>query len=193
MIEIGAALDAAIALFRRYKALIAIVPLILALGVQTARIEGFLWFDGFKERLALREAQIAKMEQASADNLAAAMAQVKETEAKARNEAELANAKLETLEADYRSRLAAYSGRMRLDKVCRGTAPTPGENPAPESPDRPGSETGMVAIRQDDLELLVENTARLEAAHQWANGLVDAGLALKPVTAADLPEPAFGQ
>ena len=46
------ALDAAVALFKRYKSLFLIAPLLIALGVQTARIEGFLWFDGLKADLA---------------------------------------------------------------------------------------------------------------------------------------------
>lgn len=46
------ALDAAVALFKRYKSLFLIVPLLIAFAVQTARIEGFLWWDGYKAKVA---------------------------------------------------------------------------------------------------------------------------------------------
>ena len=46
------ALDAAVALFKRYKSLFLIAPLLIALAVQTARIEGFLWWKGYRAEIA---------------------------------------------------------------------------------------------------------------------------------------------
>ena len=54
------ALDTLLALFKRYKSLFLIAPLLIALGVQTARIEGFLWFDGMKADLAKCKASHAR-------------------------------------------------------------------------------------------------------------------------------------
>ena len=54
------ALDTAIALFKRYKSLFLIAPLLIALAVQTARIEGFLWFDGYKADFAECKANHAR-------------------------------------------------------------------------------------------------------------------------------------
>ena len=49
------ALDTLLALFKRYKSLFLIAPLLIALAVQTARIEGFLWWKGYKaDRAAFR-------------------------------------------------------------------------------------------------------------------------------------------
>ena len=57
---IALALDTIIALFKRYKSLFLIAPLLIALAVQTARIEGFLWFDGYKVNLAECKANHAR-------------------------------------------------------------------------------------------------------------------------------------
>lgn len=78
------ALDTLLALFKRYKSLFAIVPLLFALGVQTARIEGFLWFDGYKANLAECKAdharEVQEAEQARADAKAKSDQLAKETE-----------------------------------------------------------------------------------------------------------------
>jgi len=57
---IALAMDTIIALFKRYKSLFLIAPLLIALAVQTARIEGFLWFDGLKADLAECKANHAR-------------------------------------------------------------------------------------------------------------------------------------
>jgi multidrug efflux pump subunit AcrA (membrane-fusion protein) len=169
---------------------VAIAALAFA-AVQTVRIEGFPFIKGFKQELAEKDRTIAQMESASAANLAAQQAQVKQTEAAFVKQAEITNAKQEALEADYRRRLAAYAGRMRLESGCVSPTSTSGEGPVAPVDHGPGEGAGLVAIRQDDLETLVENTARLQAVHQWGERLVADGLAAKPVTAADLPDPAF--
>ena len=72
MMPLAIALDTLIALFKRYKSLFLIAPLLIALGVQTARIEGFLWWRGYKANLAeckanhAREVQEAEQARASA-------------------------------------------------------------------------------------------------------------------------------
>lgn len=60
VMPLAIALDTLLALFKRYKSLFLIAPLLIALGVQTARIEGFLWFDGMKADLAKCKASHAR-------------------------------------------------------------------------------------------------------------------------------------
>lgn len=57
---IALAIDTAIALFKRFRTLIPLALLAMALAVQTARIEGFLWFDGLKADLAECKANHAR-------------------------------------------------------------------------------------------------------------------------------------
>lgn len=57
MIGIGMAIDTAVALFKRFRSLFLIVPLLAALAVQTARIEGFLWWKGYKADRAAFKAE----------------------------------------------------------------------------------------------------------------------------------------
>ena len=54
------ALDTLLALFKRYKSLFLIAPLLIALAVQTARIEGFLWWKGYKADRAAFQAERAR-------------------------------------------------------------------------------------------------------------------------------------
>lgn len=192
MIALGAALDTAIALFRRFKSLFLIVPLGIALAVQTARIEGFLWFDGLKDKLAKAEATIAQMElaseQARKDQIAANLA----TEARYRAKAEKTDVEYrETLQGALRA-ADRYAAANRVPAHCArspGTALAPAEGDDPPRDNGPGETAELVAITREDFDALTENTIRLQAAHDWATGLVEEGLAVK--TAADLPEPAF--
>ena len=64
------ALDTLLALFKRYKSLFLIAPLLIALAVQTARIEGFLWFDGLKAKVAAFQAERARWAEADRINRA---------------------------------------------------------------------------------------------------------------------------
>ena len=57
---IAIALDTLLALFKRYKSLFLIAPLLIALAVQTARIEGFLWWKGYKADRAAFQAERAR-------------------------------------------------------------------------------------------------------------------------------------
>ncbi len=62
------ALDTLLALFKRYKSLFLIAPLLIALGVQTARIEGFLWWQGYKADRAAFQAERARWAEADRIN-----------------------------------------------------------------------------------------------------------------------------
>lgn len=63
-------LDTAFALFKRFRSLIPLAVLGMALAVQTARIEGFLWWDGYKADRAKFAAERAKWAEANRINRA---------------------------------------------------------------------------------------------------------------------------
>ena len=67
---IALALDTVLALFKRFRTLIPLALLAMALAVQTARIEGFLWWDGYKAdraKFAAERAQWAEANRMLAD------------------------------------------------------------------------------------------------------------------------------
>ena len=64
------ALDTLLALFKRYKSLFLIAPLLAALAVQTARIEGFLWWQGYKADRAAFKAERSRWIEADRINRA---------------------------------------------------------------------------------------------------------------------------
>lgn len=195
MIELGLALDGLVSLFRRFKSLFVIVPLALALAWQTARIEGFLWFDGLKDKLAKAETTIAQMELASKQARAAQIAANMATEARYRAESE-------KTDADYRKALEgalraadryALGHRVRPDcSRSPGPAIAAPENPTPPDNDGPGPMPDMVAVPRPEFEDFVANTIRLDQiVNGYGKGLIEEGLAVKPVTAADIPEVGF--
>ena len=144
-------------------------------AVQTVRIEGFLFIHGYKQDVADRDAKIAAMSKASDEAWMLAQKQVAETEAHYTKLAK-ENVRVETeIRTVYRDRAGAYADRMRADQVCRAPAtPTSGGDPAPLG-DRPGPDA--VVLGRADFDILVGNTARLEAVHNWAEELIVTGAA----------------
>jgi len=148
---------------------------------------GWLWRGWSREEAAhladnaKHKAELARIEQASDANLAAQIAQVKAVEAKSAAIAK-DNANAETqIRTVYVDRGRANAERMRFDKVCSSAASSPAQdNPAPVD-HGPGPEA--IVLERRDYDILIENTARLEAVHQWGDAMVKEGLAL--------PEPAF--
>lgn len=88
----------------------------------------------------------------------------------------------------YRDRTAAYADRMRAEGGLRcGETRSPGQDqPAPVDN---GTREEAILVSRTDLEILAENTARLEAAHRWAKTLLDDGTA--EVVKAGVPEVGF--
>lgn len=144
-------------------------------AVQTVRIEGLLFIDGYKDEVAALRKKVSDMETASDEAWMLAQKQVAETEAHYTNLAK-ENVRVETeIRTVYRDRAGAYADRMRADQVCRAPAtPTPGGDPAPLG-DRPGPDA--VVLGRADFDILVGNTARLEAVHNWAEELIVTGAA----------------
>ena len=160
------ALDAAVALFKRYKSLFLIAPLLIALGVQTARIEGFLWFDGLKANLAeckashAREVQEAEQARAIAkaksDQLAKESTRVHQIRA-----------------PENRAAAVRYIDRYRIVRT---------EAPAPQAGagDDPGASaqapTDAVLVSSADILACTDASTYALDAWEWIEGLRREGL-----------------
>lgn len=156
--------------------------------LQTVRIEGFLFIHGYKERLAERDAAIASLVNASDEARALAEAQNKDRQDKLDEATKDARNEHTSIAVDTGNRFASYRDRMRTDKIC-GVDPAP--SPERENPGVPANlpaDTGMVAVRSDDLQALVEWFAIGLAAHNNAVAKVEAGVAEADTA---LPAPAM--
>lgn len=183
--------EAATALFRailahpKEAAIIALCASSLWLfrGRQAARVEAARWETAFGD-------QKLTYERASKEAAALALAQVKAVEAKSAQLAKDADHAHELAQRDARDATARFAAahRVRPNQVCRSDAPAPAEGNDPGLPaDLPPDP--LVAIREPDLQALVEwATVGIEA-HNLSVDKVNAGLAKVPE---GWPEPDFG-
>lgn len=133
-------------------------------------------------------ATIAKMEQASEQARQAQIAVNLATEARYRAEAEKTDAEHQKELALARSASDHYARAHGLRAYCAGgsdQALAPAEDNAPQGGDRPGAPANVVVVQRNDYDLLVDNSLRLKAVHDWGQSLVKEGLAV--------PEPGFGE
>lgn len=164
-----------IALIANWKRILygtALALLATLLLVQTARIEGALFWKGLKaENTELRET-LAKVEQAQ--KLATKLAKEEKARIEAENERKAENAKL-----DYQKRLADNraiidrwmrsqagrpTGNTNLPEASEATSGTSGTGPAPVIPD-------TVEIPASDLPKIAEAYAKLDALQAWAGSI----------------------
>jgi len=140
--------------------------------VQTARIEGFLFWDGLKaENTELRDT-ISGIKDAQEQATKLAIAEKKRIEAE--NERKAQDAKI-----DYENRLAANDAALRkwlrsqagrptgntnLPEASEATSGTSGTGPAPVIPD-------TVEIPASDLPKIAEAYAKLDALQAWAGSI----------------------
>jgi hypothetical protein len=157
------------------------VALALALAAQTARIEGFLFVDGYKQTLAARDKTIADIATAQE---AASAAQLAANEANRQEFKEHSNA------SDYRAARALPAGRAAADRYAdahrlRGAhdglpcaTPAAAESPPTPPVDGPSAVPDMVAVPRKDFDDLNANTLRLDRiVNDYAAGLIRGGLA----------------
>ncbi len=183
MLEAGALLDMAVALFKRYKSLFVILPLATLLALSHCSDKRHT-----RQRDEAR-ATLAQNEVKYETNLAQQKAQIEALKASYADKAK-ENVRVETqIRTVYRDRADAYADRMRKGKVCGSAPVAPSEGPNPAQPDGPSG--AAVILERRDYDILVENSARLEAAHRWALSLIEDGTA--EAIKAGVPEPAFGQ
>lgn len=170
-------LDTAVALFKRYRWLIAVVPLALALAWQSW--QAHRWHKAADKA----RAAIVALQAASDANKAAAIAQVKAVEAKSAQIAKEADHAHETTLADARAATARYAAahRVRADQVCSGPTAIAAERDNPgERPEMP-ADPSMVAVSETDLQALVDWLAYGVAEHNRSVDKIKAGLAVPEV------------
>ncbi len=187
MLEAGALLDMAVALFKRYKSLFVILPLATLLALSHCSDKRHT-----RQRDEAR-AKIVELETAPKANREAAERQVRELEAKyteQAKEADRANAK--AIEAD-RPAVVRYIDRWRVreEGLCVSRPAAPAEGPTAPDRDGPGVAPAMVAVRTDEFERLVEQSRRLQQVNAWGLSLIEDGTA--EAIKAGVPEPAFGE
>ena len=167
------AITALFGLVRIYPREAIIVALLVAFA--------WAWHGNTKRDRVIADWQTAaKAWQSASDaNKAAAIAQVKATEAKYKQAAKENSLVEKALRADLGARNVAYADRMRADKVCRVNTPAaPSPDPAPVD-NSPGPDA--VVVSRADFDILAENTIRLKAANEWGQSLVKDGLAIPAV------------
>ena len=160
------ALDTLIALFKRYKSLFVIAPLLVALGVQTARIEGFLWFDGLKANLdeckANHAREVQEAEQARA-------------EAKAKSD-QLAKESERVHEIRAPENRAAAVRYIERNRIVRTEAPTT-EARASDDPRAPvEAPADAVMVSSADILACTDASTYALDAWEWIEGLRREGL-----------------
>lgn len=179
-------LDAAVTLFKRYRWLVAVVPLALALAVQSWRL------SGVKHDLTTARTQIAQMQLASGQarrNQQALNATNQELSQRIATDATVRHAQLAAASdaaiADY-----VRSHRVRSDSSC--IASGPGVAPMrdnPGSPVDPGTGSDMVAVPRTEFEQVARAAVQGGEATSFLIDRVNAGLA---VPASEVPSPSFG-
>lgn len=142
--------------------------------VQTARIEGALFWKGLKaENTELRET-LAKVEQAQ--KLATKLAKEEKARIEAENERKANDAReLEKkLRSDYDARLARWlqnnrgsTGQANLPETGSPAEGTSGESGIAQLPE------GYAIVPVNDLQLSAEAFAKLEALQNWAKSVIE--------------------
>ncbi len=157
-----------------------IAALVLALGWQTARIEGFaIWpvkITGLKADLAACERDKADLVAASAEAHERAVQARMAQQARFQIIAEKADVQLEEARRDALADARAFIDRNRVHQNgLRGggtIAPASDRDPGSGLQAGPAPELdGFVAVPESDVLICTDTTLRLEAVQAWAAGL----------------------
>ncbi|UQS94844.1 hypothetical protein Pam1_24 [Pseudanabaena phage Pam1] len=165
-----------IALIANYKRILygtAVALLGTLLLVQTARIEGFLFWDGLKaENTKLREA-VASIKAAQEQATKLAIAEKKRIEQDNERKAQDARELEKKLRSDYDARLARWlqnhrgsTGQANLPETGSPAQGTVGESGLAYLPEN------YALVPVSDLELSAQAFAKLEAWQAWYRSLV---------------------
>ena len=154
-----------------------ILALVCLLGVQTARIEGFLWLDGLKDRIASLRGSLAEIQAAQKVAEARAIAAKLEAERKYAEKAKEIDREHQAELADASDRAARYIAANRVQCPSVGSpgsgAVAAADGSGATSSDGPGSTAivDAVAVEAEDIHICTTNTSRLQAVRDWAKGL----------------------
>jgi hypothetical protein len=142
--------------------------------IQTARIEGFLFWDGLYEQLGDARDTIAGMKIASENAGKEQLALNQAVQSKQDQIARLTDEN-ETNRLKIASAADAYARRMRWGNHCPAKTNTAPESDPSEGGDRPSEDA--VILSRADFDILNANTGRLMDVNAWGNKIVAEGLA----------------
>jgi hypothetical protein len=178
MIPAFAALDAAVALFKRFRTLIALAPVLALCAFLWVKLYGFLWWDGAIEQRDKARAQVVQMEAASKEARAKQIA-LNQTnqELSQRIAADATLRHAETAVAVNRA-VSDYARRNRVQDYCSRSGPDVAALPSgPGAPDSPKSDE-VLAIPREDFEALANDALRGAEARAFLIDQINEGLAV---------------
>ncbi len=150
---------------------IAALALIAGLGLQNRLLTSQR--DSARAQLAqeraVHEADLASIRATQALVNARHLADITAMKTDYRRRQDDANRQTDSLRAAYHNRVLRITP-ARADPAGRAALAMPGARPA-QSPDRSSGDTLLLA--RSDALICATNTARLEAAHEWAKGLAN--------------------
>lgn len=157
-------------LLARWRIGASIAGVLAALGLVLALIH---YRGAYQAERALRRADREAYANAQAQAALIAQAALRSAETRSKEKAVEADVRHETALADARRRASAYIDRMRLQAAARpsSAAIASAQGGGAQSAGRTGAASDMVAISAADIDVCTINTARLEAAREWALGL----------------------
>lgn len=178
MLPAFAALDAAIALLKRFRTLITVIPLLTVIAFLWVKLYGFLWWDGAIEQRDKARVQVVQMEAASKE------ARAKQIELNTANQelsqriaADAQARHIEVAAATDRA-VSDYARRNRVQDYCSrsgpGVAALPSGPGTPDSPER----DDVLAIPREDFEALAKDALRGAEARAFLIDQINAGLAV---------------
>jgi hypothetical protein len=142
--------------------------------IQTARIEGFLFWDGLYEQLGDARDTIAGMKIAS-ENAGKEQLELNQAVQNKQNQIARLTDENETNRLKIASAADAYARRMRWGNYCPAKTNTAPESDPSEGGDRPSEDA--VILSRADFDILNANTGRLMDVNAWGNKIVAEGLA----------------
>jgi hypothetical protein len=165
-------LDTAIAFLKRYKALLVILPLCLALAWQTYQV------SRWKGKEAKAQATIAQMQLASEQARAKQIALNNQNAQLSQRIATDATLRHAEIAAATNRAVSDYASRHRVQDYCRrsgpGVAAVPDRAPTPDSPEQ----DDILAIPRQDFDALAQDALRGAETRVWLIDQINAGLAV---------------
>jgi hypothetical protein len=172
MMPIALALDAAVALFKRYRIMITVVPLALALAWQTYQV------SRWKGKEAKAQATIAQMQLASEQARAAQLALNQTNQELIQRIATDAIARRKELADATNRAVSDYASRHRVQDYCRRGGSSVAALPSdPGTPDSPQSDE-VLAVPRQDFDALAQDALRGAETRVWLIDQINAGLAV---------------
>lgn len=178
MLPAFAALDTAVALFKRFRTLIALAPVLALCAFLWVKLYGFLWWDGAIEQRDKARAQIVLMEAASKEARAKQIALNQTNQELSQRIAADATLRHAETSRAVNDAVRNYAASHRVQDYCGrsgpGVAALPDRAPTPDSPDA----DEVLAIPRPDFDALAKDALRGAEARAFLIDQINAGLAI---------------